>query len=46
MLRATAPHADDAETKIEDAEADSVLEIEEDDGDVIVDPLVTESEKG
>jgi uncharacterized protein (TIGR02300 family) len=41
-----ADDADDAETKIEDAEVDSVLEIEEDDGEVIVDPLVTESEKG
>lgn len=38
--------AGDAETKIEGEEADSVLEIEEDDGEVIVDPLVTESEKG
>jgi hypothetical protein len=36
--------ADDAETKIEGE--DTVLEIEEDDGDVIVDPLVTESDKG
>jgi len=38
--------ADDAEAKTEGDEADSVLEIEEDDGDVLVDPSVTESEKG
>ena len=39
--------ADDAdEPKIAAEESDSVLEIEEDDGDVIVDPSVTESEKG
>jgi hypothetical protein len=41
-----ADDADEADTKIDAEESDSVLELEEDDGEVIVDPSVTESEKG